>query len=115
MHHSNGYFRIDTIFYQVPDTINFPNPKFTRAEYISIAFEHENEYQEVAEETNRLKIYNVPLSGLITYQRTTRSFNPSGTANPIDGQTIDTKKLRIACHQRATVLLRQSRRECVRI
>ena len=63
MHHSNGHFRIDTIFYQVPDTINFPNPKFTRAEYISIAFEHENEYQEVAEEMNRLQIYNVPLCG----------------------------------------------------
>ncbi|MGD1072901.1 MAG: hypothetical protein ABSB15_22490, partial [Bryobacteraceae bacterium] len=63
VHHSNGYFGIDTIFYQERDTIDFPNSKFTWAKYISVAFEHENEYQEVAEEMNRLQIYNVPLCG----------------------------------------------------
>jgi hypothetical protein len=73
MRHHIEYYGIDAILYHERDQTNFPDPRSNYAKYVSVALEHENEYTGAAVEMNKLQLWNVPLTVLITYPPTERT------------------------------------------
>ncbi len=67
LQHRAEYYQIDAVFYHERDEVNFRDPAWTYAKYISVAVEHENECYGSAVEMNRLQLYNAPLTVLVTY------------------------------------------------
>jgi hypothetical protein len=66
MRNKYGYYSVDSVFYEEPDTRNFPaGMAYVKA--ISVAIEHENNPALSCEEMHKLQLLNVPLKVPITY------------------------------------------------
>lgn len=63
---ARDYYLLDAVFYREIDQVHF-KAKDKYVKYISVAIEHENEYSSAGEEMNKLQLFNVPLTVLITY------------------------------------------------
>ena len=66
MRNKYGYYSVDSVVYEEPDTRNFP-AGMIYVKAISVAIEHENNPALSCEEMHKLQLLNVPLKVLITY------------------------------------------------
>ena len=64
--YNSDYYTLDAIFYHDKDDEHFPRTS-VYAEYIAIAFEHENRVIGSEAEINKLQLFNAPLKVLVTY------------------------------------------------
>ena len=67
LNYRREYWSLDGVFYTKKLEKKYFGPKAAYAEYIAIAFEHENDFKTSYEEMNKLAIFSSELKVLVTY------------------------------------------------